>query len=106
LPESIGTNKLPGRQINGSSYTLTARNQINLWLGGRDSNPDSQIQSLESYHWTTSQQQIRIYVSRPIKSTERHYGIFGSYRGHNFLRCRNRVFLKIVLALGASIKAK
>ena len=26
-----------------------------LWLGGRDSNPDSQIQSLESYHWTTSQ---------------------------------------------------
>src|SRR4030095_2721376 len=24
-------------------------------LGGRDSNPDSQIQSLESYHWTTSQ---------------------------------------------------
>ena len=26
------------------------------WLGGRDSNPDSQIQSLESYHWTTSQQ--------------------------------------------------
>src|ERR1051325_7229865 len=27
-----------------------------IWLGGRDSNPDSQIQSLESYHWTTSQQ--------------------------------------------------
>src|SRR5690348_4449234 len=27
----------------------------NNWLGGRDSNPDSQIQSLESYHWTTSQ---------------------------------------------------
>ena len=27
-----------------------------FWLGGRDSNPDSQIQSLESYHWTTSQQ--------------------------------------------------
>src|SRR6185503_5272903 len=27
------------------------------WLGGRDSNPDSQIQSLESYHWTTSQQE-------------------------------------------------
>ena len=27
-----------------------------VWLGGRDSNPDSQIQSLESYHWTTSQQ--------------------------------------------------
>ncbi len=28
------------------------------WLGGRDSNPDSQIQSLESYHWTTSQQEM------------------------------------------------
>jgi hypothetical protein len=22
----------------------------NLWLGGRDSNPDTQIQSLQSYH--------------------------------------------------------
>jgi hypothetical protein len=35
------------------------------WLGGRDSNPDSQIQSLESYHWTTSQQRnlnLRITV--------------------------------------------
>src|SRR2546423_13256878 len=31
------------------------------WLGGRDSNRDSQIQSLESYHWTTSQQRNRIY---------------------------------------------
>ncbi len=30
--------------------------RIWTWLGGRDSNPDSQIQSLESYHWTTSQQ--------------------------------------------------
>ena len=36
-----------------------------VWLGGRDSNPDSQIQSLVSYHWTTSQQRTRIYVSRP-----------------------------------------
>jgi hypothetical protein len=41
----------------------------NEWLGGRDSNPDSQIQSLVSYHWTTSQQRNRIYVTRPIKST-------------------------------------
>jgi len=22
----------------------------NVWLGGRDSNPDTQIQSLQSYH--------------------------------------------------------
>ena len=26
------------------------------WLGGRDSNPDTQIQNLQSYRWTTSQQ--------------------------------------------------
>src|SRR5207253_8832608 len=39
------------------------------WLGGRDSNPDSQIQSLESYHWTTSQQRSRIYGTRCGKST-------------------------------------
>src|SRR5436190_14250799 len=38
------------------------------WLGGRDSNPDSQIQSLESYHWTTSQQQNSIYGSLIPKS--------------------------------------
>jgi site-specific DNA recombinase len=25
------------------------------WLGGRDSNPDRQIQNLQSYRWTTSQ---------------------------------------------------
>src|SRR5438132_13712469 len=41
-----------------------------FWLGGRDSNPDSQIQSLESYHWTTSQRRIRIYGSLTFKSTE------------------------------------
>jgi hypothetical protein len=26
-----------------------------VWLGGRDSNPDTQIQNLQSYRWTTSQ---------------------------------------------------
>ena len=26
------------------------------WLGGRDSNPDSMVQSHLSYRWTTSQQ--------------------------------------------------
>src|ERR1043166_3842954 len=46
-----------------------------FWLGGRDSNPDSQIQSLESYHWTTSQQRgTRIYVSRSNLSTTRILG--------------------------------
>ena len=33
------------------------QSKVSIWLGGRDSNPDSQIQSLESYHWTTSQQE-------------------------------------------------
>src|SRR3984957_19528259 len=28
---------------------------ILFWLGGRDSNPDTQIQNLQSYRWTTSQ---------------------------------------------------
>jgi hypothetical protein len=32
--------------------------------------------------------------------------IFNSYRAHNFLRCEIKVCGKIVLALGASIKAK
>src|SRR6185503_9902585 len=44
------------------------------WLGGRDSNPDSQIQSLESYHWTTSQQEefeftYRGWACQPTKKT-------------------------------------
>jgi hypothetical protein len=34
------------------------------------------------------------------------FRIFSAYRTHNFLRCRIRVLLKIVLALGASIKAQ
>ena len=27
-----------------------------IWLGGRDSNPDTMVQSHVSYRWTTSQQ--------------------------------------------------
>ena len=53
------------------------------WLGGRDSNPDSQIQSLVSYHWTTSQQRNRIYES-PLSKSTAHAGILDSYRGDNF----------------------
>lgn len=37
-----------------------------FWLGGRDSNPDSQIQSLESYHWTTSQHEVLNLRSREV----------------------------------------
>jgi hypothetical protein len=32
------------------------------WLGDRDSNPDRQIQNLQSYHWTISQRGL-IYIS-------------------------------------------
>ena len=48
----------------GGLSTQTTRGDSS-WLGGRDSNPDSQIQSLESYHWTTSQQRSRIYEPAP-----------------------------------------
>ena len=34
------------------------------WLGGRDSNPDRQIQNLQSYHWTTSQD-LHQFTRRP-----------------------------------------
>jgi hypothetical protein len=34
------------------------------WLGDRDSNPDRQIQNLQSYHWTISQQGL-LYLSSP-----------------------------------------
>ena len=38
-----------------------------FWLGGRDSNPNSQIQSLESYHWTTSQQgSLNLRIARAL----------------------------------------
>ena len=52
LPDSAG----PGWGI----YGFVSRPEVfeTFWLGGRDSNPDSQIQSLESYHWTTSQQEV------------------------------------------------
>jgi hypothetical protein len=44
-----------------------------LWLGGRDSNPDSQIQSLESYHWTTSQQEKPNLRSSTLFVNQAHF---------------------------------
>ena len=38
-----------------SEKELSEKRDWSEWLGGRDSNPDSQIQSLESYRWTTPQ---------------------------------------------------
>ena len=70
LPVAAGTNKLPELPRNGSSHNRRLFELVrNVWLGGRDSNPDSQIQSLVSYHWTTSQQRNRIYGSLRFKST-------------------------------------
>ena len=51
-----GTNFMLGQRGCQGIDPSELRNKELNWLGGRDSNPDSQIQSLESYHWTTSQQ--------------------------------------------------
>ena len=43
------------RNPSTSGCSTTTFFLVNSWLGGRDSNPDRQIQSLQSYRWTTSQ---------------------------------------------------
>src|SRR5207253_9507812 len=93
--------------------TLRRRRLFSLremfWLGGRDSNPDSQIQSLESYHWTTSQRRIRIYGSLTFKSTEpfKRGGLcFNLYAPLRVPRYFAAVTSKKVLALGFVSNAK
>ena len=34
----------------GGNQRIFKKSFGNFWLGGRDSNPDTQIQSLQSYH--------------------------------------------------------
>jgi hypothetical protein len=34
---------------------IVERSEVLIWLGGRDSNPDTVVQSHVSYRWTTSQ---------------------------------------------------
>ena len=46
----------PKKRRQRKSLVLGKRTNFENWLGGRDSNPDRQIQSLQSYRWTTSQQ--------------------------------------------------
>ena len=41
---------------------LSGRNR-GIWLGSRDSNPDSMIQSHVSCHWTTSQHGLPIIIN-------------------------------------------
>ncbi len=43
--------KIPAKDSPGELF-------VEGWLGGRDSNPDSAVQSRMSYHWTTSQQEV------------------------------------------------
>ena len=57
-----------------------------VWLGGRDSNPDSQIQSLESYHWTTSQQgdlNLRIGATVVNQASKKLMLELGALKMHN-----------------------
>ena len=41
-----------------------------IWLGGRDSNPDTQIQNLQSYRWTTSQQGGTAFAAEPARTRQ------------------------------------
>src|SRR5580693_3917796 len=78
------------------------------WLGGRDSNPDTQIQNLQSYRWTTSQHgggidanasttilQLAPYYCVVQTPEEAFAEIFGQFRQlrHGFHRWRKFVYL-------------
>jgi hypothetical protein len=58
-------------------FTDTKR-LLENWLGGRDSNPDRQIQSLQSYRWTTSQQHKEEPQRQRVFSTARRTKSIGS----------------------------
>src|SRR5262245_59513979 len=40
--------------------------KMTCWLGGRDSNPDTVVQSHVSYRWTTSQYQSRLLTTQEL----------------------------------------
>jgi hypothetical protein len=46
--------RTPNRSI--GTEVVDLRGWLEIWLGDLDSNQDSQIQNLESYRWTISQQ--------------------------------------------------
>jgi hypothetical protein len=54
--------------------------EVDRWLGGRDSNPDRQIQNLQSYHWTTSQR-IQPQYNKAFGSPKTHLAITFSDQG-------------------------
>ena len=45
--------------------------EIFAWLGGRDSNPDSMVQSHMSYRWTTSQQDRTTNIAEGLRPLQR-----------------------------------
>ena len=46
---------LPTPRVSRLLEVIAIKQDEKIWLGGRDSNPDRQIQNLQSYRWTTSQ---------------------------------------------------
>ena len=61
-------------RTNGNNPVGGEKEDLENWLGGRDSNPDTQIQSLQSYRWTTSQLSAGLHT--PIRQ-----GAFGADKG-------------------------
>ena len=52
--DMAGQRPAPPKKLSDIGQHFNTR-RLNGWLGGRDSNPDRQIQNLQSYRWTTSQ---------------------------------------------------
>src|SRR3977135_735706 len=50
----------------GAAEQPTSARERRSWLGGRDSNPDTVVQSHVSYRWTTSQCQSRRLLRREL----------------------------------------
>jgi hypothetical protein len=73
VPRSHGVKEVPALEPNEFE-------DVNLesWLGGRDSNPDTVVQSHVSYRWTTSQYQPRWSRGSENDATLRAVGRFTS----------------------------
>jgi hypothetical protein len=54
-----------------------------IWLGGRDSNPDTQLQRLQSYRWTTSQFKAGQRILRHPGTTAPQNGLFFNISAQN-----------------------
>jgi hypothetical protein len=53
------------------------------WLGGRDSNPDTQLQRLQSYPWTTSQFKAGQHIPQHPGTTAPQNGLFFNIPAEN-----------------------